>query len=138
MGTRDVRQSGRGVQVSQLLCSDDLCYFMLEEGLRNLPKVLERKARSAHSNTCYICRDPEFALMGLPLCTPCPKCHGHVAADDTCCDDCGFDTYKAYCEAQALAQNVVRACKTCDGLGVIASDEPYMQMASSPCPHCSK
>lgn len=72
---------------------------------------------------CYICEDPEFAQMGMPLCRPCPECvrHrlvvctecngtrfldgktlcptcqgmgyagslGHVAADDTTCDECG-------------------------------------------------
>lgn len=41
---------------------------------------------------CYICEDPEFARMGLPLCRACPKCGGHVAADDTVCDDCGHDS----------------------------------------------
>lgn len=40
---------------------------------------------------CYICRDPDYAQMGLPLCYPCVKCGGHVAADDTRCDDCGED-----------------------------------------------
>lgn len=38
---------------------------------------------------CYICRDPDFAKMGLPLCTACRFCGGHVAADDSGCDDCG-------------------------------------------------
>ena len=40
---------------------------------------------------CYICLDPEFAQMGLPLCKPCLVCGGHVAADDVECDDCGAD-----------------------------------------------
>jgi hypothetical protein len=40
---------------------------------------------------CYICEDPEFAQMGLPLCQPCKKCGGHVAADSSECDDCGYD-----------------------------------------------
>lgn len=40
---------------------------------------------------CYICRDPEFALMGMTLCSTCPDCGGHVPADDCICDDCGFD-----------------------------------------------
>jgi hypothetical protein len=43
---------------------------------------------------CYICDDPEYALMGLPLCYPCPACGGHIPADDCVCDDCGRD-----CEA---------------------------------------
>ena len=29
--------------------------------------------------------------MGLPLCRKCPKCDGHTAADDSVCDDCGYD-----------------------------------------------
>ncbi len=45
---------------------------------------------------CYICRDPEFAAMGLPLCRKCPECArngstGHIAADDNVCDDCGYE-----------------------------------------------
>lgn len=45
---------------------------------------------------CYICNDPDFARMGLPLCTACMKCKGHVAADDTICDDCGEDQMDLY------------------------------------------
>jgi hypothetical protein len=41
------------------------------------------------SAACYICVDPEFAQMGLPLCWACAHCGGHVAADDDTCDDCG-------------------------------------------------
>ena len=39
---------------------------------------------------CYICTDPEFAAMGLPLCRPC-RCgpSGHVPADDVYCTSCG-------------------------------------------------
>lgn len=40
---------------------------------------------------CYICEDPDYRRMGLPLCRRCTKCGGHVAADDTICDDCGHD-----------------------------------------------
>lgn len=60
---------------------NDPCYFMLFDGVETTPVV--------HSQNCYICRDPEFAQMGLPLCRKCPVCGGHVAADDTRCDDCG-------------------------------------------------
>jgi hypothetical protein len=47
---------------------------------------------------CYICTDPEFAQMGLPLCRPCPICQltgipGHVPADDSLCTLCGADEY---------------------------------------------
>jgi hypothetical protein len=48
---------------------------------------------------CYICEDPSFARMGLPLCRPCAKCGGHVAADDTVCDDCGHDDHPEGCMA---------------------------------------
>lgn len=41
--------------------------------------------------SCYICRDPEFAQMGLPLCYKCSHCGGHVPADDTVCTDCDHD-----------------------------------------------
>lgn len=39
---------------------------------------------------CYICADPEFAQMGLPLCYECDNCNGHVPADDSICTNCGF------------------------------------------------
>lgn len=65
--------------------TDDPAYFMLDSGPRT-PVTVYREG-------CYICEDDEFARMGLPLCYPCTKCGGHVAADDTACDDCGFDTY---------------------------------------------
>jgi hypothetical protein len=59
-------------------------------GLPVLPKH-ERALPGALSDTCYICRDPDFAARGLPLCRACPACDGHVAADDSVCDDCGLD-----------------------------------------------
>ena len=62
---------------------DDPCYFMLFDGVETTPSV--------YSPTCYICNDDEFARMGLPLCRKCPACGGHVAADDTRCDNCGLD-----------------------------------------------
>lgn len=65
---------------------DDPAYWMLEEGLE-----LGRGSEPHESfrDGCYICDDPEFAIMGLPLCWFCEKCHGHVPADDTVCSDCG-------------------------------------------------
>jgi len=58
-------------------------------------QLIEMKAFSTptvYRESCYICRDPEFAQMGLPLCSLCPSCKtGHVPADDPVCDDCGFD-----------------------------------------------
>jgi hypothetical protein len=48
-----------------------------------------------HDPRCFICEDPEFAQMGLPLCRPCPRCQtsgrpGHVPADDCECTVCGY------------------------------------------------
>lgn len=44
----------------------DPAYWMLLDGHVTVPVV--------HSDSCYICRDPEYAAMGLPLCYPCPAC----------------------------------------------------------------
>lgn len=66
--------------------TSDPTYWMLKDGKTTTPTV--------HKDGCYICEDPEFAQMGLPLCYPCAKCKGHVAADDTYCDDCGTDQYE--------------------------------------------
>lgn len=66
----------------------DPAYWMLEEGLNDPSK---RTSTTVYKEDCYICMDPEFSLMGLPLCYPCKKCGGHVAADDTICDNCGLD-----------------------------------------------
>jgi hypothetical protein len=62
---------------------------MLDDDFTSTPVV--------HDDGCYICCDPEFAQMGLPLCRRCPECvrtgrgDGHVPADDTVCSDCGYD-----------------------------------------------
>jgi len=68
--------------MSAKMKSDDPCYWMLFDGVETVPVV--------HKWDCYICRDPEFAQMGLPLCRACPVCGGHIAADDTRCDTCGL------------------------------------------------
>lgn len=79
---------------------DDPAYWMLERGRAEEARGDDRKWRSTpevYDPSCYICTDKEFELMGLPLCTKCPSCvangrgDGHVAADDTVCDVCGFD-----------------------------------------------
>lgn len=64
----------------------DPAYWMLERG-RADPSW--RSTKTVHRDGCYICEDEEFSLMGLPLCYPCKGCGGHVAADDSVCDDCG-------------------------------------------------
>lgn len=68
---------------------DDPAYHLLTDGSTTTPVV--------HRAGCYICEDPEFAQMGLPLCQQCPKCpNGHIAADDSVCDDCGHDELIEY------------------------------------------
>lgn len=68
----------------------DPAYWMLEQGRADPSK---RSTTTVHDDNCYICRDPEFAMMGLPLCYPCTKCGGHVPADDTVCTACGHDDH---------------------------------------------
>lgn len=64
---------------------------------------------TVHDSSCYICNDPDFARMGLPLCRECDKCKeegrglGHVPADDVECSVCGWDEYAAYMEEQENA-----------------------------------
>lgn len=62
---------------------NDPAQVLLRTGHTTTPTVFREK--------CYICQDPEFAQMGLPLCFACAECGGHVAADDVSCDDCGLD-----------------------------------------------
>jgi hypothetical protein len=79
--------SGIPITVTQ---PDDPAYrLLMDPNIKSTPTVYKRG--------CYICEDPEFAQMGLPLCKPCPRCGGHVAADDVECDDCHLDTYDWYC-----------------------------------------
>lgn len=78
--------SGIPITVTQ---PDDPAYALLQDGYTSKPTI--------YRQGCYICEDPEFAQMGLPLCKPCPRCGGHVAADDSECDDCGLDTMDWYC-----------------------------------------
>jgi hypothetical protein len=66
---------------------NDPAYWMLSDNVTSTP------VPGLYRESCYICRDPEFAQMGLPLCYPCPSCQGHVPADDTVCTDCGKDSY---------------------------------------------
>jgi len=62
---------------------DDPAYWLLERGLADPSK---RSVSTVYNSNCYICRDPEFSLMGLPLCYPCKVCGAHVPADHTVCD----------------------------------------------------
>lgn len=88
--------------------SDDPAYWMLSAPtIHSQPKV--------YLDTCYICCDPEFMLMGMPLCRVCCVCkkkqenkspelpvnpkdpqdvepgYGHIPADDVACDFCGHE-----------------------------------------------
>ena len=78
--------------------TSDPAYWMLS---RKTPHISEEpdfilggvEKALVYSQACYICNDPEFAQMGLPLCYACVKCKGHVAADDSRCSNCGFDNF---------------------------------------------
>jgi hypothetical protein len=76
--------------------TNDPAYWMLHSGHKSTPPSVYREG-------CYICEDPEFAQMGMPLCEPCPQCTkrsgttaGHIPAEDPVCEDCGYDLQKAY------------------------------------------
>ena len=76
----------------------DPAAWMLHDGKTSTPVVFR--------SGCYICEDPEFAQMGLPLCSPCPACQqagrgdGHVPADEEECDDCGYNLHEAWLREQ--------------------------------------
>lgn len=80
--------------MSEKMRPSDPAYWMLKDDFIS--------TREVYREHCYICEDPEFAQMGLPLCNPCPYCisegkEGHVPADDECCDDCG-KSLREWCE----------------------------------------
>ena len=79
--------------MSTPLRRSDPCYWMLEQG-RSDPSM--RSRTTVYSARCSICRDPEYSLMGLPLCYPCVICGSHVAADDTWCSFCATDQEEAW------------------------------------------
>lgn len=62
----------------------DPAYWLLERGIAD---PSQRSTTTVFKPGCYICEDPEFALMGLPLCYPCKECGGHVPADDAICEN---------------------------------------------------
>ena len=67
---------------------DDPAYWMLKDEHVSIPQIFRPD--------CYICTDPEFALIGVPLCRRCTFCDGHIAGDDTVCSDCGRDDREAF------------------------------------------
>lgn len=60
----------------------DPAAWMLHDGKtsRHAPGVQEIGLERG----CYICADPEFAQMGLPLCRPCPECQRKQQDCPTC------------------------------------------------------
>jgi hypothetical protein len=80
------------VEMSVPMRPDDPAYWMLFDEFTSTP------AKGVYDPFCYICRDPEFAQMGLPLCRKCPKCsknpevedNGHIPADDDRCTVCSY------------------------------------------------
>jgi hypothetical protein len=88
--------------VSAPMRSDDPAYWMLQRGQNEAWAVATGQMdesemtwttkTSVYNDRCYICRDPEFAMMGLPLCYPCTypvdgvECGAHTPADDITCD----------------------------------------------------
>lgn len=82
-------KSETGAVMRKIEGSLDPAAWMLDN-----PKI-PRTPQTVYRAGCYICEDDEFARMGMPLCKPCPKCEGgHIAADDTVCDKCGYDLYE--------------------------------------------
>jgi hypothetical protein len=78
--------------MSKPLPVNDPAYWMLERGLDETNGTgTWVTPKRIHMDGCYICEDPEFALMGLPLCKPCTvvidgvECGEHVPADDEVC-----------------------------------------------------
>jgi hypothetical protein len=65
--------------MSKKMSPDDPAYWMLSDGVTSKSDV--------YNPDCYICGDPEFAQMGLPLCYPCIVCGAHTPADDPVCDN---------------------------------------------------
>lgn len=86
------------------LKQDDPAMWMLQKGIAEQRRIDNHEITAdqaewitpkyIHKNGCYICEDPEFALMGMSLCKPCPLCGEHWAADDSECDaDCDVMGY---------------------------------------------
>jgi hypothetical protein len=63
------------------------------------PNIYSTPNLDIFRDDCYICLDPEFAAMGLPLCKACEECGGHIAADDSVCEN-GHDGYASWLASQ--------------------------------------
>lgn len=104
-----------GVEVTITQSHDPAMSLLNDPNVRSFSRLHPDKI----SNTCYICLDPEFSAMGLPLCYPCAACGGHVTADDTVCDECGVDQQELFMEAQ------IKACMDAGGHAWI-QDKPHL------------
>jgi hypothetical protein len=75
------------------LKNDDPAAWMLQRGIdesngtRPDTGWVTKTNPDIYRDNCYICVDPEFALMGLPVCYACLVCGGHVPADDVECEN---------------------------------------------------
>lgn len=68
--------------MAEPLKPSDPCYWMLED-----PNIYSTPVPGLYRETCYICTDPEFAMLGMSLCYACGECGGHVPADDVECEN---------------------------------------------------
>lgn len=85
----------------------DTARWMLQRGIDEyegrVPNTGWISESEVYNPRCYICKDPEFALMDMPLCYPCDSlvdgvvCGAHIPADDTVCDE-GHDVFAEYLE----------------------------------------
>lgn len=91
--------------MSKPLSSTDPAFWMLQRGIKETngesPDTgwVTKTHDEIYKESCYICTDPEFALMGLPVCKPCPICKAHWAADDSECDN-GCDVQGYYMDTK--------------------------------------
>jgi len=89
---------------------DDPCYHMLLSGPITTPVI--------YREGCYICEDLEFSQMGLPLCTKCLACDGHVAADHDVCDDCSYSAFPFHTDELPTSHAPIGKCAV-DGPGFL-------------------
>lgn len=100
-----------------------------------LDKVPVTKQK-VHRATCYICIDREFARLGMPLCNVCCQCSakalagaGHIAADDTQCDDCGHELCEKCVDAPAQSEPICTCstpcCEVDVGVGIITCESAH-------------
>jgi hypothetical protein len=78
----------------------DPAFWMLLDGHASTPVV--------YLEGCYICEDPEFAAMGMPLCRPCPECVRERLVVCTTCNGAHTTDGKT-------------PCPTCQGRGYAGS-----------------